>query len=121
MNRSWDDVKASRRSQVTHPLLSFGAELGRISAENKAAHEEAGKSLISLAIGDPAQDGNLPPPQQLMEELDTHVSSGKCNGYSPSVGLPALRSARWEGNSFSPWQHRLSMCVSTYASITTEM
>lgn len=93
MRRAWDDIKPSRRSQFPHPLLAFGAELAKISNENKAAHEAAGKTLISLAVGDPALDGNIPPPEQLMEELTSHISSGKANGYSPSVGLPALRAA----------------------------
>ncbi|KAK7199955.1 Aminotransferase class I and II [Novymonas esmeraldas] len=93
MTRSWDDVKPSPRSQFPHPLLAFSVTLAQIAAASKAAHEAAGKELISLAVGDPALDGNLPPPQALMDTLDAAVAAGKLNGYSQSHGAADVRKA----------------------------
>jgi tyrosine aminotransferase len=93
MTRAWDNVKPSDRSQFPHPLLAFGAKLAQVSAANKEKHAAEGKTLISLAVGDPALDGNIPPPQQLTEQLDAVVRSGHANGYSLSHGSLNVRQA----------------------------
>lgn len=93
MTRTWDNVKPSTRSQFPHPLLAFAAKLGQISEVNKQRHAAEGKSLISLAVGDPALDGNIPPPQELMTKLDGAVQGGHANGYSLSHGSLNVRQA----------------------------
>ncbi|KAG5464066.1 hypothetical protein LSCM1_00246 [Leishmania martiniquensis] len=93
MTRTWDNVKPSARSQFPHPLLAFGARLGQISAVNKETHEAEGKPLLSLAVGDPALDGNIPPPRELTEAIDAIVAEGKCNGYTLSHGADYVRKA----------------------------
>ncbi|KPI84443.1 putative tyrosine aminotransferase [Leptomonas seymouri] len=91
MTRTWDDVKPSKRSQFPHPLLAFAVNLGQISEANKEKHTALGKPLITLAVGDPALDGNIPPPKELAEKLDAAVHSGRANGYSMSHGSLSVR------------------------------
>ncbi|KAG5465542.1 hypothetical protein CUR178_00247 [Leishmania enriettii] len=93
MARTWDNVKPSERSQFPHPLLAFGAKLGQIAAFNKEKHEAEGKPLLSLAVGDPALDGNIPPPKALTDVIDVIVTEGKSNGYSLSHGTVDVRKA----------------------------
>nr|AGU68010.1 tyrosine transaminase [Crithidia acanthocephali] len=93
MTRTWDNVKPSERSQFPHPLLAFAAKLGQISEASKEKHAAEGKTLISLAVGDPALDGNIPPPRELTEKLDAVVSGGRANGYSLSHGSANVRQA----------------------------
>ncbi|KAG5490114.1 hypothetical protein JKF63_00233 [Porcisia hertigi] len=93
MKRSWDNVKPSARCQPSHPLLAFVAKLGQISDAHKAKHEAEGKFLLSLAVGDPALDGNIPPPNTLTDAMSGIVAEGKCNGYVPCNGTADLRKA----------------------------
>lgn len=95
MTRSWDDIKPSNRSLIIHPLLSFGAQLAKITDANLAPENKEGckKPVLSLAVGDPAIDGNLPPPKNFMDSLAKHVESVKANGYTLSEGTSQARQA----------------------------
>jgi tyrosine aminotransferase len=52
-----------------------------------------GKSLIPLSIGDPTVFGNLQPPPTALAELTRLLFEGKSNGYAPSTGTVAARTA----------------------------
>lgn len=52
-----------------------------------------GKNLIPLSIGDPTVFGNLQPPPTAITALQRLVAEGKSNGYAPSTGTVAARTA----------------------------
>ncbi|KEG05536.1 putative tyrosine aminotransferase, partial [Trypanosoma grayi] len=85
MTLSFREVKASKRSlRCGNEMLSFVQELQAASASGAS-----GKSLISLAIGDPALDGNFPPPVALTTNVVECAKSTHCNNYSPGTGFPS--------------------------------
>jgi len=53
----------------------------------------SGKTLIPLSIGDPTVFGNLQPPPTALAELTRLLFEGKSNGYAPSTGTVAARTA----------------------------
>ncbi len=53
----------------------------------------SGKSLIPLSIGDPTVFGNLQPPPTALAEMTRLLFEGKSNGYAPSTGTVAARTA----------------------------
>ncbi|KAH9582135.1 Aminotransferase [Trypanosoma melophagium] len=83
MARSFRDLKASNRSlRCKNELFSLVHELNKSSAS-----APAGKSLISLAIGDPALDGNFLPPDELIASVVDCAKSTRCNNYTPCAGI----------------------------------
>ncbi|MEC7260840.1 MAG: aminotransferase class I/II-fold pyridoxal phosphate-dependent enzyme [Candidatus Thermoplasmatota archaeon] len=54
--------------------------------------EAQGHSIIKLNIGDPIAYPGLPTPSHMVEAFAKALNDGK-NGYSPSYGLPELRTA----------------------------
>lgn len=94
MTCSWHNIKQSDRSKNPHPLLCFGAELAQISAAHSAELVAAGKgNCISLAVGDPALDGNMTPPPVLLDEMNAQLTSTRANGYTSSTGAIPVREA----------------------------
>nr|AGU68016.1 tyrosine transaminase [Strigomonas galati] len=95
MTRTWDMYKeGSRRCHVQHPFLASQSQLQKVIAANHEALSIAGKpETISLALGDPALDGNLPPPPIFDTALKEAIASEKCNGYTSSIGLESTRAA----------------------------
>ncbi|PWV11734.1 putative glutamine aminotransferase [Trypanosoma cruzi] len=77
------DLRPSRRAErCQNKLKSFVSELLSASAAGSS-----GKGLISLAIGDPALDGNFLPPPILTSNFVKCAKSNICNGYCPCFGL----------------------------------
>ena len=64
--------------------------------------EAQGHSIIKLNIGDPIAYPGLPTPSHMVEAFSTALSEGR-NGYSPSYGLPELRSAIAHDESQKGW------------------
>ena len=65
--------------------------------------ESEGHSIIKLNIGDPIAYPGLPTPQHMVEAYSNALLEGN-NGYSPSYGLPSLRSAIANDESMKGWQ-----------------
>lgn len=51
------------------------------------------KEFISLALGDPTTHGNLNIDQTCVDAVQKHLLGNKANGYPPSVGTMAARTA----------------------------
>ena len=64
--------------------------------------ESEGHSIIKLNIGDPIAYPGLPTPQHMVDAYMDGLASGN-NGYSPSYGLPALRTAIAKDESQKGW------------------
>ena len=56
------------------------------------ALEAEGHEIIKLNIGDPIAYPGLPTPRHMIEAFQKSLENGE-TGYSPSYGLPLLRSA----------------------------
>ncbi len=65
--------------------------------------EEQGHEIIKLNIGDPIAYPGLPTPQHMVEAYVKALRDGR-NGYSPSYGLPELRSAIAADESNKGWK-----------------
>eukprot|EP00300_Choanocystis_sp_HF-7_P033728 c46144_g1_i1.p1 GENE.c46144_g1_i1~~c46144_g1_i1.p1 ORF type:complete len:451 (+),score=79.60 c46144_g1_i1:54-1355(+) len=52
-----------------------------------------GPNPVYLSIGDPTKYGNFPPPSSAIESVKSILVGSKSNGYAPSCGIPATRSA----------------------------
>ena len=65
--------------------------------------EEQGHEIIKLNIGDPIAYPGLPTPQHMVEAYVKALRDGR-NGYSPSYGLPELRTAIAEDESNKGWK-----------------
>ena len=64
--------------------------------------ESEGHSIIKLNIGDPIAYPGLPTPQHMVDAYMDGLASGN-NGYSPSYGLPKLRTAIAKDESQKGW------------------
>ena len=64
--------------------------------------ESEGHSIIKLNIGDPIAYPGLPTPLHMVEAFSNALSEGR-NGYSPSYGLPELRTAIAQDESRKGW------------------
>ena len=64
--------------------------------------EAQGHSIIKLNIGDPIAYPGLPTPAHMVEAFSDALSQGR-NGYSPSYGIPELRSAIAKDESEKGW------------------
>jgi tyrosine aminotransferase len=51
------------------------------------------KKMLALSIGDPTVDGNILPPQGLLDTMCATVKNCKHTGYGPAVGFPDARAA----------------------------
>jgi aspartate/methionine/tyrosine aminotransferase len=65
--------------------------------------EAQGHEIIKLNIGDPIAYPGLPTPQHMVEAYAKALRDGR-NGYSPSYGLPELRTAIAEDESNKGWK-----------------
>jgi len=65
--------------------------------------EQQGHEIIKLNIGDPIAYPGLPTPQHMVEAYVKALRDGR-NGYSPSYGLPELRTAIAEDESNKGWK-----------------
>ena len=65
--------------------------------------EAQGHEIIKLNIGDPIAYPGLPTPQHMVEAYAKALHDGR-NGYSPSYGLPELRTAIAEDESNKGWK-----------------
>ncbi|ORC81574.1 putative tyrosine aminotransferase [Trypanosoma theileri] len=89
MTRPFRDLAASKRSlRCNNELFSLVHMLNEGSAS-----APAGKSLISLAIGDPAVDGNFLPPDELIKSVVEGAKSTLCNNYPSCAGETPAREA----------------------------
>jgi len=66
------------------------------------ALEAQGHQILKLNIGDPIAYPGLPTPQHMVDAYVNALRTGK-NGYSPSYGLPELRSAIAEDEQRKGW------------------
>ncbi len=64
--------------------------------------ESQGHSIIKLNIGDPIAYPGLPTPLHMVEAFSNALSEGR-NGYSPSYGLPELRTAIAQDETSKGW------------------
>lgn len=64
--------------------------------------ESQGHSIIKLNIGDPIAYPGLPTPLHMVEAFSNALSDGR-NGYSPSYGLPELRTAIAQDETSKGW------------------
>ena len=64
--------------------------------------EQQGHEIIKLNIGDPIAYPGLPTPSHMVDAFAKAVKDGR-NGYSPSYGLPALRTAIAKDESSKGW------------------
>lgn len=64
--------------------------------------EKQGHSIIKLNIGDPIAYPGLPTPSHMVEAFQKGLADGN-NGYSPSYGLPLLRSEIAKDESQKGW------------------
>ena len=67
--------------------------------------EDQGHSIIKLNIGDPIAYPGLPTPPHMVEAFSKALSEGR-NGYSPSYGLPELRTAIAKDEASKGWNAR---------------
>lgn len=51
-----------------------------------ASNNEGDKPLLNLGLGDPSVFGNMPPPGEALDEIETSLRSGKSDGYPESIG-----------------------------------
>lgn len=85
-------MPADRLSSVTE--YYFSRKLKEIAAMN-----QAGKDVISLAIGSP----DMPPSAATIDTLCIQARKAEAHGYQPTIGIPELRQAmagfykRWYG------------------------
>ena len=75
---------SSRASTIEYAIRDVVVPATKLEAE--------GHEIIKLNIGDPIAYPGLPTPQHMVEAYREGLASGN-NGYSPSYGLPKLRSA----------------------------
>ena len=75
---------ASRASTIEYAIRDVVVPATKLEAE--------GHEIIKLNIGDPIAYPGLPTPTHMVEAYRDGLASGN-NGYSPSYGLPSLRSA----------------------------
>ena len=64
--------------------------------------EQQGYEIIKLNIGDPIAYPGLPTPSHMVDAFAKAVKDGR-NGYSPSYGLPELRTAIANDESSKGW------------------
>ncbi|MED5350149.1 MAG: aminotransferase class I/II-fold pyridoxal phosphate-dependent enzyme [Candidatus Thermoplasmatota archaeon] len=64
--------------------------------------EQQGHEIIKLNIGDPIAYPGLPTPSHMVDAFAKAVKDGR-NGYSPSYGLPELRTAIAKDESLKGW------------------
>ena len=64
--------------------------------------EAQGHSIIKLNIGDPIAYPGLPTPSHMVEAFSNALMQGR-NGYSPSYGIPELRTAIAQDESKKGW------------------
>ncbi len=67
--------------------------------------EEEGHRILKLNIGDPIAYPGLPTPQHMVDAYAQALQDGK-NGYSPSYGLPELRTAIAKDEQHKGWNAR---------------
>ena len=77
--RTWRSTQASDMAQKTFSPI-------RNVVETMTLTPNPTKKVISLSIGDPTVFGNLRPPKSIIDAVYEGLSSGNCNGYSPSTG-----------------------------------
>mgnify|MGYP001156818265 FL=1 len=75
---------SSRASTIEYAIRDVVVPATKLEAE--------GHEIIKLNIGDPIAYPGLPTPQHMVEAYREGLATGN-NGYSPSYGLPKLRSA----------------------------
>jgi aspartate/methionine/tyrosine aminotransferase len=85
-NKAFNAVPAKRVNSVSE--YYFSRKLKEVAEMNAA-----GKNVINLGVGSP----DLPPSEQTIQALRTHVLNDDEHGYQPYVGIPELRKA------FSDW------------------
>ena len=88
---------SSRASTIEYAIRDVVVPATKLEAE--------GHEIIKLNIGDPIAYPGLPTPQHMVEAYREGLASGN-NGYSPSYGLPALRSAIAADESRKGWSCR---------------
>ena len=64
--------------------------------------ENQGHQIIKLNIGDPIAYPGLPTPAHMVKAYQNALADGR-NGYSPSYGLPELRSSIAKNESEKGW------------------
>ena len=85
---------ASRASTIEYAIRDVVVPATKLEAE--------GHEIIKLNIGDPIAYPGLPTPPHMVEAYREGLSSGN-NGYSPSYGLPSLRSAIAKDETSKGW------------------
>ncbi|XP_063236901.1 tyrosine aminotransferase isoform X2 [Bacillus rossius redtenbacheri] len=82
---SWD-VRCSGLARATHNPI-------RAVVENLHLEPNPGKQLIALSLGDPTVFGNLQPPGELLEAVQSSLESLSYNGYTAGRGSQEAREA----------------------------
>jgi len=90
--KRWRIRVGERAKSIRNPIREI--------MDNVSGKENPSKKLLSLAQGDPTCYPHLRPSEEMIGALQTAVSSGNLNGYQPSQGNLACRSAIAEH--FSP-------------------
>ena len=89
------NVPAARRSlNIEYAIRDVVVPATQLEAE--------GHEIIKLNIGDPIAYPGLPTPPHMVEAFTQALQSGR-NGYSPSYGLPELRTAIAKDESKKGW------------------
>ena len=85
---------ASRASTIEYAIRDVVVPATKLESE--------GHKIIKLNIGDPIAYPGLPTPPHMVEAYIEGLASGN-NGYSPSYGLPSLRSAIAKDETSKGW------------------
>jgi alanine-synthesizing transaminase len=85
---------SKRASQIEYAIRDVVVPATALEAE--------GHEIIKLNIGDPIAYPGLPTPSHMVKAFQASLGRGE-NGYSPSYGLPALRSAIAEDEISKGW------------------
>jgi LL-diaminopimelate aminotransferase len=75
--------------RISHRLDGLGVYLAAQLSQRVAEARARGVDVISLGVGDP----DLPPPDELVDELDRNLRRPDEHGYPTNRGLPGLREA----------------------------
>jgi tyrosine aminotransferase len=81
----WKLTCSPRAKSTFNPIRNF--------VQNMSVKPNPEKTPIRLSVGDPTEFGNLPIPQQAVQQLSENILSGKYNGYTMSFGSLEARKA----------------------------
>lgn len=83
----WRILPSLRARRTPNPLQHI------LDGFDRPSNHGADKPYLSLAMGDPAAFGNIPIPEQLVQETMKNVKSQRFNGYAPTSGRPEAKQA----------------------------